>query len=856
MRLKHTCTRTHRIEHRLPRLACSVGSGSGGTSLLSFHSRASPSLRSLLRESHAIFVDLHGRLAAASSPATRAATLLAASQRYRTATGRAVLELERLADDLWCEIEGSTNAEQQQQRAQDAGSEAEALKVVNAIWHALEVGYLRDEVTAAQGLLEWLRTNFMDPVSDALLSRMLDRLRTPAAASDPAIATDAWDVVTKLALEGQPREAGKLLQLLATLRREPEVAELATLLVSYPIFDAAACENRGAYATAWTAWHTRVVAARRAGVGVGYGPTAADALMTVICGGREGAPSSFGAALRACAPRGSLVSDSLSSGDASGEDAYSRWYHFALASLLYRQPPSAVPRTHFGSIVRTAMREAGEAVNASASGFPHDDDDGGGEDGLTSDPSAQLLGGFVAVFCGNPGEPLRLLCGYGQVWAAAHLADLLWAGGLLSRPTLLCPPWGAPTRAHLLLEHALALPGLDAGMWRQGLSYASAATPESTASSCGSGARGRKPAAPASAAAAAASAVAAAEELAVLSGSCAASRTVATFLLRCAPLSSARDACKVAALAIRYGLSEGAEEAQARWLRLCVDGADTLGTALAEILRVAAGDSSLTERARLSVALVSSALERRLLRLLTGAMQTVLLAAAPSSNDTASASANDSLRSQSRAVLSSSSLRDADAAWLAAGLPMGAVQQCVLVAAAVADEGDAQEEDAAAAAPHFRVLCRSLPRLARTTALWGFIHAMLEFAEMLPGQQQQQLRRVVAEGAAGILHVLLDPPPRHSFLRAPRRLSLVCIRFSAALGLFDEHVFNFAQLRALQAVLSDASEGPCESDEEEDRGDAGFDSAASTESADSSSKQIFALRMMVSDALAVRYTTE
>jgi hypothetical protein len=51
----------------------------------------------------------------------------------------------------------------------DAVDESEDLKVTLAIWQACEVTFLRDGSSATQGFLEWLRDNFIDPVTDAVV---------------------------------------------------------------------------------------------------------------------------------------------------------------------------------------------------------------------------------------------------------------------------------------------------------------------------------------------------------------------------------------------------------------------------------------------------------------------------------------------------------------------------------------------------------------------------------------------------------------------------------------------------------------------------------------------------------------
>ena len=80
------------------------------------------------------------------------------------------------------------------------------------------------------------------------------------------MAADVWDIAAKLTVEGQPRDAGKLLQLLASLRREPELGAFAALLLSFPLVDASgAGEGSAQYAAAWAAWKQVGTAAETGG---------------------------------------------------------------------------------------------------------------------------------------------------------------------------------------------------------------------------------------------------------------------------------------------------------------------------------------------------------------------------------------------------------------------------------------------------------------------------------------------------------------------------------------------------------------------------------------------------------------
>ena len=169
---------------------------------------------------HDIFLNTCASSSSSAFPdATRAAQLLAASREYRTlflTTARALEENEGCDTSL---------------------AEAEELKVAHAVWQAAEVAFLREDESATQGLLEWLRDNFVEPVNDRVVSffprrhqmhcvslisveynssdvvpsiqvaQVLERLRGPSAAVDPSVAGDVWDITAKLTVEGQVRGA-------------------------------------------------------------------------------------------------------------------------------------------------------------------------------------------------------------------------------------------------------------------------------------------------------------------------------------------------------------------------------------------------------------------------------------------------------------------------------------------------------------------------------------------------------------------------------------------------------------------------------------------------------------------------
>ena len=473
----------------------------------------------------------------------------------------------------------------------DAGTaavEAERFKVAHALWHAAEVGTLRDGVTVMHALFEWLRENFLDPVSDALLQDALGRLRQPRAATDPGVAADVWDVAVKLTLEGQPRDAGKLLKLLSAVRREPEVAELAALLLAYPTFDAAAAESASAFGSVWDAWHVRARAARSAGLCRGYSTAAAEGLVAVLAG--DVVPG-----LRRISIGGTLLA--LDDGS-DGMPPYTHWVHALLNSALYATSSAGLGSSSLRALAQRAMEATGEPI----AGEDRAIDSVSATDGNDAD-IATLNAAFLGALGGDVGGVLRALSVHGHAASAAHLADLVWAAGCLSAPAMVWSPWEAPLRAHMLLELALAMPAPtavpggtgDSSTWRAALSYAVAVAPSAVEAEAAvvrlgvvaAASKDGRGATRASAGGGAAFASDAAVEVAVASGSSAVALSVARALLESAPILCEDDVVSVCAAATRLQLPGIAAAAAAAWSRTLASRSGELGGALLWALRCA-----------------------------------------------------------------------------------------------------------------------------------------------------------------------------------------------------------------------------------------------------------------------------
>lgn len=669
-------------------------------------------------EAAAVFADHRARAAVAAdralSPAGaaayRAALTLQASQWYRRAIASCTRTLEAAAS-----AQGGSDA-----AADAAALELEVLQVVHAVWQAAEVALLHDGPSARIALLGWLRDTFLDPpqVNDALLAAAVNGLRGAAAlgggrsastTSTTAHVNDAWDVAAKLAVEGRPGDAGRLLAVVsAAVGGDAEVAAIGHLLTGFPVFDAAAEEAGAAYAAAWDGWHARAVALRDGGAGRGLHPVA-QAVVALLAGDVPDALSRLQYA-------GSLVRDAAGGGGEQGAAAagapppYGRWYHAAFAGALYGAPPTSLRRRGFGAHLRAAMLAAGEPLAASEAALA------AATAGGASNPAAELTAGFLSIFRGDAGWPLSVVHRLGHSWAAAHLCDLLWGAGLMDNASGSAPPslwpghWAAPVRAHLLLQHAVTLatptsvlaaagsvaPQLPTRLWRQAVAYAVACTPEAvTRESSAAGA------ARLSSASAADAQVAAA--LAAQTGSAPAAHLLLRLLLaRAAPAAaSERDAATVAALAVKLGLPDVACDVRAQWAEAAAAGAGQ-GTALGTALAAAVG--AVAECPHTSTGGNACASVTRAVDAVGRLLADTVLADVTRASASAPAGASGSARGSSAARLSgvalSSALADgSDAAFAAAGVAFDA-------AAAASDEAarraHAALEDAAVVSRHLR----------------------------------------------------------------------------------------------------------------------------------------------------------
>ena len=433
--------------------------------------------------------------------AARLPLLRAASLRYRKAMQEAIGRAEA----------GKVVLGGDESACAQVDAEVEDMRTVLALWHlaeipALHVGaetLLQGDAAAAAAaasaageqqqpghaaelrgspplaLLAWLRDNFWGPTSEATVLQVVNALRNPSAATGGGRAElDAWDVAVKLALEGEPNDAGRLLHLLAATTGCRETEQLAEVLKGYPLL-ADALEDPRAHARAlggaWAHWRAGVQAFRRATLASAAGSHflrrangTPGVLLDVLCGdsweARGGCCAAAGqaAGLRvlrlhehSCVPGGAAAA------------LYATWMYDCGARVLYGERcPLEYTAPALSGVLRECIARAGGDVHS--------------EEGLES--------AFVRILGGSSTLTLTMFSLYRQPWAAAHFADLLWhsaSGGAAPAAPALWPPWDAPLRPHLLLSHALALPTYGALLGRAALTYVLATFPQAVLRVCG-----------------------------------------------------------------------------------------------------------------------------------------------------------------------------------------------------------------------------------------------------------------------------------------------------------------------------------------------------------------------------------
>ncbi len=453
----------------------------------------------LLHECHAIFSDLQGRLRGGAI--NRSALLKERAVRLRAACAAACRELET---SLVAQGGADPDDDAAAAEAADVAGEVEDLKTAHALLMAAEVSFLDFSVEGgglearpppALPFLEFLRANFVQATTESMLTGVLRALRGPAAVSNPAIASDVWDLSAKLVVEGEPHDAGKLLALLGTASRSREIAAFADLLCAFPLLSSAAAAGGAAYGAGWGAWKAATTAFLRGAEGERFAPLTPGApgfnavwhsLLVVLTGGDAWT------ALAAIRVR------PLSAVWSGAETPFARWFTLATVTVLY----GLLPATDYGraGLVRT--------LKACLNVGGMDLDEGvmvGGAEGLSGlDPgsltASHLLACLVRTFEGDATVAVELLPLYDAPWAAAHLTDLLWLGGMLqaapapalkwqpaSPEALLraCEGKDVPMRAAWLCAYAQSLPASDATLALPAIRYAYAATPDAVLHSCG-----------------------------------------------------------------------------------------------------------------------------------------------------------------------------------------------------------------------------------------------------------------------------------------------------------------------------------------------------------------------------------
>lgn len=362
---------------------------------------ADPSLRRLVSRAHGIFTTLQARCASLSARSDELrAQLKSSSRQYRHALFEAVLALDAAAAEP--------------DAPESMVALCNSLKVANTAWHLCEIYFVGREHAVAAQVMAWLTEHFeLSPTE--LLADPADPSGAPVHPShrDPRF----WDVVFQLAAQGQLEYASEMLSTHpASSATDPNapVNRIAALLSSYPHYAPASGIPEPEYVANWTEWQASVHDARRARVASSLGE-GAEAVLTLLSGDFTALAES------ADARHFQLLNE--------------HWYIRLHATLLFGKASTRVRRGMLSRLMEDAVR------HSTAS------------DGQPEDP---IVSALLRTAGGDGVAALRVLLQSGQIWAAAHLADLLAHNDSLPmRKTV--SGWDLPLRDHLLMEHASSL---------------------------------------------------------------------------------------------------------------------------------------------------------------------------------------------------------------------------------------------------------------------------------------------------------------------------------------------------------------------------------------------------------------
>lgn len=203
----------------------------------------------LLKELVEVFHDAQARLSCCGGgddPAAVRAALLA-SVAYRAAISKAAA-LARAEE----------HAEEATGEVLDVGPQrirADVLQLVYTLWHLVEAVFLRtyrpgSGESPLGPVLAWLRSDVLSVDDTATVVAALQRLQSANAAVDPELPAFVWDCAVRLVVWGKPRDAAKLLTVLATVRRNSGLAQVAAVIGAVPLAEDAAVSAAAAAAAA------------------------------------------------------------------------------------------------------------------------------------------------------------------------------------------------------------------------------------------------------------------------------------------------------------------------------------------------------------------------------------------------------------------------------------------------------------------------------------------------------------------------------------------------------------------------------------------------------------------------------